>query len=233
MKPTWPTVRAFAATALAAGLPLVGVVAIGRFGGELAAWFEALSRWEAAAVLIVSGGLLCAAALLPTHAVSLASGYVLGGWFGTMAAWTAVVAGAAAAWLVGRAVAGTGAADRWRQSERWGATYDALLTRSPWRTVGLIALIRLSPVAPYAATNVALAAVGVRLTPFIAGAAIGLLPRVAAVAWLGAGMATLDWQSPRTPAMVIIGGVATVVALAVMGRVASTAIRRAVPSPTT
>ena len=223
---SFATLRAAAATLLAAALPLVGVAVIGWYGREIAAWFERAEAWQATLAVLAAGTLLCGLALLPTHALSLAAGYALGGWLGPLVAWVTVVAASFVGYGFGRVVGGRGFAENLKHRERLGRVYEAIVTASPRRTVGLIALLRLSPLAPFAATNVALATLGVRPLPYVLGAAIGLLPRVAVVAWLGAGMGTLDWQSPGTPWLLVAGGVATVLALVLIGRVATAALGR-------
>ncbi len=214
---------------LAAALPLVGVAFLLWYGAELAAWFERAATWQALVAIIVAGAVLCGLALLPTHALSLAAGFVLGGIAGTLVAWATIVLAALFGYAIARPLTGGDAANRLRSSPRWSPFADALLDRSRLRTVYLIALVRLSPLVPFAATNTGLAALRVSIAPFLLGAAAGLLPRIAAVAWFGAGLATLDWQSPRSPWLLIVGGVATVVALVAVGRVATRTLRRAAP----
>ena len=219
--------RAALATATAAVLPLVGVAALARFGPALATWVDGAPAWAVAGSVIGVGSVLCGLALMPTHAVSLAAGYALGPVLGTLAALASATLGSLVGYAAGRAVAGPGLVDRLTDSPRSRAVYAALAQASPARTAALVALLRLSPLAPFAATNVALAAVGVPPGPYVAGAALGLAPRVAAVAAFGATLAELDWTSPRAPWLLALGTVATVAAVAVSARLAAVALRRA------
>ena len=214
------------ATAAAAALPVVGVLLLARHGATLAAWVDAAPAWQPAVAVLGGGAVLCGLALLPTHALSLAGGYALGVWAGPAVAWAGVMLGAIVGYGAGRAVAGGGFAASLRRSRRWSPVADALLDASAARTAWLVALLRLSPLAPFAATNVALAALRVPIGPYLAGAAAGLAPRVVAVAVLGAGLAELDWSRPASPWLAAAGGVATVAAVVLAGRVAARATGR-------
>ena len=219
------------ATLAAAGLPIVGVVVLARFGTALAAWVEATPAWGVALVILLAGALLCGVALLPTHAVSLASGYALGPIAGTLVALATVTIGSVVGAVGGRLFAGTGLAGRLAEDPKWHAAYAALVRASRRRTALLVALVRLSPAVPFAATNVALAALRVPAGPYLAGTILGLAPRVAAVALAGAGLAELDWSRPGAAWLLAAGGAATVLALVIVGRVAAAAMRRAGGQP--
>jgi uncharacterized membrane protein YdjX (TVP38/TMEM64 family) len=223
--------RPLAITGLAGALPVVGVVVLASNGQAI---IDTLSQWSTAqqALLIIgTGALICGAALLPTHALSLAAGWLLGGVWGPIAAWAGVVVGAMLGYLVGRALAGPGLV-RWIQGhDRWRVVHEALFESAATRTASLIALLRLSPVAPFAATNVALAALRPRLGAFVIGSALGLAPRVAVVAYLGAGMAQIDFDRPQSPWLIGAGVLATLVLLIAMGWLAKRALQRVVPVP--
>ncbi len=213
------------ATIVAGALPLVGVAMLARHGTALAAWVDAATPVEAAVAVCFGGMLLASLALLPTHAVSLASGFALGALAGPIVAWAAVVAASLLGYSFGRVVAGDRLASSLRAMPTWAGVADALLDASPHRTAWLLALLRLSPLAPFAATNVVLAAMRTPLRPYLAGAALGLMPRVVAVALLGAGLSELDWSRPQTPWLLAAGGVATVVSFVLIGRVAGRVLR--------
>lgn len=217
--------RATLATLAAAALPVVGVTVLAWHGRAVAAWLGAAEPWQVALTLIAAGSLLCGTALVPTHALSLAGGYALGAAAGPPVAWVGVLGATAVGYGVGRLAAGDRLADDLRRSPRWRRLADELLDGSLPRTAWLIALIRLSPLAPFAATNVALAALRVPAAGYLAGAAVGLAPRVLAVALFGAGLAELDWSRPHAPWLLVAGGVATVTAVVAVGRVAGRALR--------
>lgn len=227
----WSNVRPLLATLAAAGLPLVGVVVLATHGAAIADWLGGQPLGLSMLYIVVAGAVLCGVALLPTHAVSLACGYLFGAAIGPAVGWLSVMGALLIGFLGGRAAAGTGWVDglaaRAGRGGVMASTVRALSIASPRRTAFLIALLRLTPVAPFAATNVALASVGVSRGAMLAGSALGLGPRLAVVAWLGAGMAELDFSKPQSPWLVGLGVVATVAALVVVGRVAQRALRDA------
>ena len=211
-------------TLAAAAGPGVGVLALAVYGTEVAQWFDAAPAAFSAGVIVIVAAVLCGLALLPTHAASLAAGYALGAVAGPVVALVGVTLGSLLGYGFGRLLAGRG----WTPSGgRWAAIRAELIERSPARAMTLIVLLRLSPLAPFAATNTALAALRVPILPYLIGAAIGLAPRVAAVAWFGAGLSSLDWQSPQSPWLLVLGGLATVAAVLLTARLAARALRDA------
>lgn len=217
-------IRPAGVTLAAGALPVIGVLALAVWGQALATWFHETHLWLAVGLLFGVGVSACALALLPTHAVSLAWGYLLGAWAGPLLAWVVVVAGSLLGYRVGRMLAGRGLAEQiagLRQA--WGAR-DEMRDASNRQVTTWVTLLRLSPLAPFAATNAALAALGVPVPAFVLGTALGMLPRVAVVAWLGAGMHRLDWSSPHSPWLVGLGLLATVLLLALIARLARVAL---------
>jgi uncharacterized membrane protein YdjX (TVP38/TMEM64 family) len=109
---------------------------------------------------------------------------------------------------------------------RASAVHRSLLGRKR-RLLWLVVLIRLSPVVPFAATNLVLAAADVRLREFFFGSLLGLAPRIIAVVVAGAGLAELDLSLATDVRTAVLGGLATVVVLVLIGRIARTALREA------
>lgn len=218
--------RAAVTTLAAAALPLAGVAALGVYGVTMAESARSVDPLWNAALLWGGGAVLCGLALVPTHALALAAGWLLGPLWGALVAWVAVITATALAYGVGRRLTGVGLVEAVRERPRWRVVHGALIGTSARRTAVLVALLRLSPLAPFAATNVALAGVGVPAGSFLLGSILGLTPRVLVVASLGAGMAELDYSKPQAPWLAALGAGATVIALACAGWVASVALRR-------
>ena len=142
-------------------------------------WIEAAGPWAwlyLALITAVTMGL----ALTPTTFVALISGFLLG-WQGLMAVLVAYPAAA----LLGRAVG------RWlwqRGQELPGLSaprYQRFLTqlsRDPWRT---LIFARLSPVLPFALSNLLLAQVAIRPGIYVAATMVGMLPRTLAAVLTG------------------------------------------------
>jgi len=204
-------------------LPAAGAVVLVATAGWWQPWLEGGGLgpllW-----FTLAASLLCAASLLPTHAASLVGGLTFGPMLGTAAALLSVTA---ASWL-GFVALRTFARERFQAyldvRPRARAVHDALTQRTPVQSVLLIALVRLSPVMPFAATNLLLAAVRTRPWVFLLGSVLGLAPRVVAVAVAGAGLGTLDLSRGGDVTLLIVGGVATLLALAIMGELARRAL---------
>jgi uncharacterized membrane protein YdjX (TVP38/TMEM64 family) len=81
------------------------------------------------------------------------------------------------------------------------------------------------PNAPFAASNVAMSALGVPVAPFGLGTVIGLAPRTTAVVMLGAGLSRLDFSNRPAVGWFVAGVVATFVALGAIGLIANRALR--------
>jgi uncharacterized membrane protein YdjX (TVP38/TMEM64 family) len=91
---------------------------------------------------------------------------------------------------------------------------------------GLVALLRLSPLLPFAATNLVLAAARVPVLPFLAGTALGIAPRVCVVALAGSGLSELDLSRSSDQRLAVLGAVATVLVLVVLTRLARRVLRQ-------
>ncbi len=224
----WRGLGAFAPLALftAAG-PAVGAVVLAATAER---WFPVLEGLGGVGVVWVVVGtvVLAGLSLVPTHAASLVAGLLFGVGGGLAVALAGILGAALVGFHVARRLVGARAEEALLARPRARAVHDELLLRSGARAVGLIALVRLSPVMPFAATNLLLATSAVPVSSFLAGSAVGLLPRIAAVVVAGAGMSTLDLGAAADRRLLVVGLVATLVALGIAGRLARRALQRAV-----
>lgn len=186
--------------------PVRGVVDSVRGAESWGAW----GWWGWWGVLVLAGGVLVGGAVLPTHAVSLGMGYVFGMAAGLAGALGAVVIGTVGGWGVAKGLVGGRLRGVVERSEAGRVLVRVLVdgggngSRSVWRVVGAVALCRLPPQVPFALGNVVGASVGVRLLAFVVGTVAGMLPRVAAVVWIGSELEQFergasDWR-------VVVGG---------------------------
>lgn len=203
--------------------PVSGMVLLGTLH-EVGPWLR--EHGAAGLVLYVVGfTVLGGMALLPTYAQSL-----LGGWaFGVVAGAAAALAGFVGASLVSYGLSRRLSGDRLErllaEHTRWNAVYAALLRSGFWKAVLIITLLRLPPNPPFAASNLAMAALAVPLVPFTLGTLAGLAPRTTAVAAMGAGLSRLDLANRTQAAWLVAGLVVTVVVLVVIGWMANRALR--------
>lgn len=197
-------------------------------------WLDRLAGMGAVGAIpcfLVATIVLAGLCLIPTHAASLVAGLLFGVGGGIVLA----LAGSAGAALLGYLVLSRLARGRIMRlletRPRAAAVRRALVARRT-RVAGLIALIRLSPVMPFAATNLVMATAGVGLREFLAGSVLGMAPRVIVVVMGGAGLAELDLTRGTDARLAVIGGLATLIALIAIGRVSRAALRDAVADPT-
>ena len=176
------------------------------------------------ALLLLGGALGCGLALLPTHVLSLLCGWAFGLPVGLAVALCGATLGSPLGYVIGQRLAGPGAMQVIARNPRGAAVCEAITRSSKPRAFLLISLLRLSPVVPYGSTNVLAAVFGVPMLPFLLGTMIGLAPRAAAVVLLGAGLESLDSDTPVAPWVWIVGAIATVAALVVMSWVAKRAL---------
>ncbi len=88
--------------------------------------------------------------------------------------------------------------------KRWlGAKLDALEQRVSKRGVIAIALIRKVPIAPFTFVNMLIGALGIRYRDFILGTALGMLPGIAAFAFVS-DRAVDAWREPTLPNIALI-----------------------------
>ncbi|MBX3465099.1 MAG: VTT domain-containing protein [Planctomycetes bacterium] len=209
---------------LATAGPAAGVVALAATAATWLPWFGP----DPGSVVAYWLGGACAAALclLPTHATSLVAGYLFGASLGAAVAWLVVVLAASLSFALWQRWVGARAVRALAGSPRALAVHRALLGRGLGRTVWVIALLRLSPVMPFAATNLLLAAFGVRVLPFALATVLGTTPRAIGAAVVGAGLAELDWAAGASGWSQWLAIGATVLAVWVVGRIARRALRR-------
>lgn len=177
-------------------------------------------------MLLAAGTVGCGLWLMPTHVLSLVCGWSLGLPVGAAVALLGATLGSPLGYVIGGKLAGPGALV-WAERYPKGAAVCAAITKaSPWRAGWLVGLLRLSPVVPYGATNVLAAAFKLRPLPFVWGTALGLAPRVAVVAGLGAGLEQLEMTKPEGWGWLVLGVVATGLMIASFGWATRDALRR-------
>lgn len=212
---------------LATGGPLLGLAVSIAAVGLWLPWFEEAGFVEAvtftALGVVVAGG-----CLLPTHATSLLAGYLFGAAWGTVLGFLVVVVAAALGYALFSRLVGRRVLDAIASSDDARRVHAALLGRGFGRTVWLVALLRLSPLMPFAATNVLMAALGVRPAMFLCATALGIAPRAIGVALVGAQLSELDWRAGGGAWSTALAVVATLLVVWWVGKAAGRALRREV-----
>jgi uncharacterized membrane protein YdjX (TVP38/TMEM64 family) len=209
---------------VAAGGPLVGLLVLTATSPKWLPWFgEGL---DSALVFWGLGAVMAGLCLVPTQVASLVAGYLFGALHGTVLGLLIVLVAAIIGFQLWSRVVGLRVLEAIGNEPKAVRVHRALLGRSAGRTIWLIALLRLSPVMPFAATNLLMASLGVRGPVFLAATVIGVAPRLVAVSLAGSELSELDWQATGSRWTTIMAIVATVLFLAVISRIAKNALQR-------
>lgn len=175
-------------------LILLGI-AVYAMGWHRAVSLESLVRHHAALVHLVDRHLVLALAAyvalyvvgvalsLPCGAILTTTGGVLfGGLIGGLAAITGATFGATCLFLIARSAFGQ------ILTRRAGPRLATLMENFRQDAFNYLLFLRLVPVFPFFLVNLAPALVGVRLAPFVAATALGIIPATFAFAFIGAGL---------------------------------------------
>lgn len=209
---------------LAGGGPLLGFFV---FTATHEAWLPLFDDSTSAMFLYWGvASLLAALCLIPTQVTSLVAGYLFGALGGTVIAFATVLVAASIGFALWSRIVGKRVLDAIASSDDAERVHGALLGRSAWRTTWLIALLRLSPVMPFAGTNLLMASFGVRLWVFLAATLLGVAPRLMVVAVVGAELSELDWDAGGNHWLTVLALGATVLVLFLISRIARNALRR-------
>lgn len=205
--------------------PLLGVSVLAATSGL---WFGPLESQGAGAIpwLLAATVLLAGLSLMPTHAASLVAGMLFGWAGGSLLALCGTLGAALLGHRLLSVLVGRRVLEALERRPRAAAVHRALLGRGALGLAGLVALLRLSPLLPFAATNLVLAAARVPLLPFLAGTALGITPRVCVVALAGSGLSELDLSSSGDRRLALLGAVATLLVLVLLTRLARQVLRQ-------
>lgn len=149
----------------------------------------------AALAVIVGVALLCGMALLNTQAAALFLGYLYGFWAGLGLVFCGIVLAAWLGYVLARRLSGRGLEQAIQSRAKLAAVF-ALLAHDPRHAWTTTALLRISPLVPFASVNVVLAAARVRFRAFLLGTCLGVIPRTVLVVLTGAELASFDPDAP-------------------------------------
>jgi uncharacterized membrane protein YdjX (TVP38/TMEM64 family) len=211
-------------TAIASVSPLIGGFVILGFVQQIAPALRAMGA-IGAALYVVSFWGFGGFAIVPTYAYSGLAGWTFGVGTGF---WLAMAAFAGAA-LVGYGFAVSLGAARARkvidEQPRWQAVRVALVGQGFWRTVWIVALVRLPPTSPFSFVSYTMAIARVPLLDYVVGTLLGLAPRTLAVVVAFASLQQLDFSHPQQAWLRVAGIAATIVVVVLLIRIGRRAIR--------
>jgi uncharacterized membrane protein YdjX (TVP38/TMEM64 family) len=220
-------------------LAAIWLIAPAALGFALLASLGAASDWLTS---LGSGGpivfaaifaVTCGFGLLPTYAQAVLGGWVFGVAIGLPAALVGFVGGSLIGWCIARVVSRRNVEQAIERHKQASVIRAALVGRGFWKTLGIVSLLRIPPNSPFALTNLALAACGVRLPAYLLGTMIGMTPRTAVVIIVSAAAAASgakDLQSfiADGPGLwVFIGGVVVlIIVLMIIASIAKRALTK-------
>jgi uncharacterized membrane protein YdjX (TVP38/TMEM64 family) len=211
-------------TAIASVSPLIGGFVILGLVQQLAPTIRAMGA-AGALLYVVSFWALGGFAVVPTYAYSGLAGWT----FGINAGFWLAMAAFAGAALVGYGFAVWLGAARARQAideqPKWQAVRLALAGQAFWRTVWIVALVRLPPTSPFSFVSYVMAIGRVPLDSYLLGTLAGLAPRTLAVVVAFANLEQLDFSHPQQAWLRIAGIAATLAVVYVITRIGQRAIR--------
>lgn len=169
--------------------------------------------------------ILAGASFIPTHAVSLIAGILFGPLLGPTLALSSVSAAALFGYTIMSRLIGPRLISLLSKKPRAKNIHYQLLKQNPNKTTFFIILLRLSPIMPFAATNLILAGCKTHLVPYLIGSIIGLAPRVIIVALAGVGLNQLDLSQGTDQRIAIIGFISTLLILAFITKIVKASIK--------
>ena len=179
---------------------------------------QSLGDWSIL-VFVILTVLLVGLSLIPTHASSLISGMLFGLVEGPIYALLAVVLASYFAFQWMSLIIKDSTYNALLKRPKAAAVHAELLKKNGRKAIVFVALIRLSPIMPFAGTNLLLAAAKVKTSYFLNGSGLGLAPRVILVAIAGAGLAELDLSKGSNIWLALVGGISTLILLFLIGKV--------------
>lgn len=211
---------------IATVMPAVGAVVLFGFAHRITPWLQS-HRGPGVVIFVVAFSLLAGFALVPTYANSILGGWTFKFAVGFPAVMVGLIGAATISYLLAHKIVGHRVSNAIHEHPRWQVVRDALIGGSPSRVIGIIALLRLSPLLPFETTNVLLASCEVKLVPFLVGTLLGVAPRTAAIVFIAAGAHKLDLNASGHPAFLIAGIVASVAIIAIVAVISKHALARA------
>ena len=176
------------------------LVALGSVGGEPLAYelarqrslvgdlINAVGIALAALIIALLFALFTGSALLPTYALSFASGVFFGPVWGSLVAMFGVTFGALVGYAWGSVLARKRVMRVVEANPRVKLIRSAIVDRSLKDELVAVTLIRIPPNSPFALTNLIMSSLHVRLMPYFVGTLIGIAPRTLIAVFLGVGI---------------------------------------------
>jgi uncharacterized membrane protein YdjX (TVP38/TMEM64 family) len=208
-------------------LPTLGTLALLAVLSRVQGFIRSLSLLGPLAC-IAAFAVLGGTALLPAYVVSIFAGFMFDYPVGLVTSLAAAGGAALIGYALSGRVSGRRVMDAIEANPRWHAIHGALVGGGFWKTVLIVALLRMSPVPPFSVTNLALASFHVRKWPFLLGTVLGIFPQAAALALVGDRLNELDLRASvaHKPWLLLLGAAGLALALFIITRLAVRALAK-------
>ncbi len=214
---------------VSAFLPIAGSMTLLIFILPIGHWLR--DNWQAGIFVFLAGTFVfCGLALLPTNVIGIVGGWAFGFEVGLLVLMMGILGSSLISFMINSRISGEHLSKAIEKHPRSSAIYKALLQDDVRKTTIIIILLRTSVLMPFAFTNFLMAASRVSLKAFLIGTAVGMLPRSAAVVFVGSGLSELNPDDASETTFFAIGLAATVVSvitIAVLSRKALLRMTRA------
>ena len=215
-------------------LPIAGMVLLVRYMGDVSAWLQSQGSMAEplyAGLFTVLAGL----GIMPTWPQAALGGWAFGTVLGTVLALVGFTGASVIGYAIARTVGRQSVEKELGRNAKARAVRDALVASGPFKTLGIVMLIRFPPNSPFSFTSFLLATTGVPLWSFVLGTAVGMLPRTALVVWVGhqvQGQFSADAAKDAQPDWVFWTGIAVAVAVAlILIKIGNRAIEKLTAEP--
>jgi uncharacterized membrane protein YdjX (TVP38/TMEM64 family) len=197
----------------------------------LGEWIKSFTGWveklgPLGVVVFVAIYTVATVLFVPGSLLTIAAGLVFGLLIGTLAASAGSIIGASCAFLIGRYFARSRIEAMARRDEKFRAI-DQAIGREGWK---IVALLRLSPLIPFNASNYFYGITAVKFWAYVLASWIGMLPGTVLYVYLGtigkAGLGGDEASSPLEYVFLGVGLVATIVVTVIVTRLAKKALRK-------
>jgi uncharacterized membrane protein YdjX (TVP38/TMEM64 family) len=211
---------------IATCMPLAGAAVLAATAPKVIHWVHA-HGFVGGLSFVVAFALFAGFALVPTYANS-----ILGGWIykfptGFPVVMTGVAGAALISYTLAHRIIGHRVSNVIHEHPRWEVVRDALIGGSTMKIIGIITLLRLSPILPFETTNVLLASCEVRLFPFMIGTILGVAPRTAAIVFVASRAHKLELGSPGHRWLAVLGIVTSFIVVVLIAIISKHALDRA------
>jgi uncharacterized membrane protein YdjX (TVP38/TMEM64 family) len=206
-------------------LPIIGSAILLVAVYEIGPWLRQ-NKGIGAIIFVVGMSIFSGFALLATNVLGIVSGFAFGFQIGVVAQMLGIIGASTIMFYPAKRYAGENLQATVEQKPKLKAIQTALLNESFFRTLLIVTLIRLSPATPFALTNFTLSAAGVSFKTFLLGTVLGMLPGTSAIVFVGSSLSELNFSQPQESWMLIVGIIATVLAIVVVGMFSKRALEQ-------